>query len=556
MRTLHLSLLLASVAGARVAQADEVAPAPETTAAEAISATHAAAPTPAPQAAPLPASSLARVTLLGGDNPSDTPTAAKGDNWNAWVWARARAAHVSPFALDRNGYANPLENTLQTRLRLGGVYAPLESLSVTLEGDVLAGSAAGDHTELGSQAGRVEDPLREGAPFEPLPGELRQAYVSWRTPVGELRAGRMSFRWGLGMIANDGRGEPEFGDRRRGDLIDRLAFATKPFSTISSDSWAQTTVFLGVDSIARDENADRSRGDEGYQAIGGFRWEGERASLGGLVALRGQTDRVEAGERDRRATLHAMLSDVTGKWVAWSGSEGERLTIEGEVATVRGRTTRTLFEATNADGASIVTAGVVARSTVEIPSWNLMARGEVGHATGDRDPYDATVRTFSFDPDYKVGLLLFDPVVRRVLARAVDRAADPELVLVPQAGLRFLDTQGSVTNATYGNLVVRVRPGGGFDLRAGFLVARTPEGILDPYESAANGGYGVDGKGRPAGPAGLGKELDGAVRYTLPIDGVTARVLVDGAVLFPGASLFVTNESAITLARAGFDVAW
>jgi hypothetical protein len=338
--------------------------------------------------------------------------------------------------------------------------------------------------------------------------------------------------------------------------MDRLVFATKPFAKISGDSWAQTTLFLGVDAIARDENADRSRGDDAYQAIGGFRWEGDRASLGGLVALRGQTDRVEAGERDRRATLHAMMTDVTGKWVAWSGDEGARFTIEGELAAVRGRTTRTLFEATNADGATIETAGVVARATWEKPAWWLSARGEVGHATGDRDPYDATVRTFSFDPDYKVGLLLFDPVLRRVLARAMDRAADPELVLVPQAGLRFLDTQGSVTNATYGNLVVRVRPGGGFDLRAGFVVARTPEGILDPYESAANGGYGVDGKGRPAGPAGLGKELDGAVRYTLPLEGVTARLLVDGAVLFPGASLFVTDTNALTLARAGVDVAW
>ena len=556
MRTLHLSLVLASFATASLARAEEptepvkeaVALAPESAP---LAPGAAAAPaTPATPATPL------RVALLGGDNPSEAASSPKGESWNAWVWARARAAQVSPFVLDRNGYANPLENTVQTRLRLGGAYAPIESLSVTLEGDMLAGQAAGDRTDLGSQAGRIDDPLREGAAFEPFPGELRQAYVSWRTPVGEIRGGRMSFRWGLGMIANDGRGEPDFGDRRRGDLIDRLVFATKPFTTISSDSWAQTTVFLGVDSIARDENADRSRGDEATQAIGGFRWEGDRASLGGLVAFRGQTDRIEAGERDRRATLHAMLTDVTGKWIAWRGDEGARFTLEGEVATVRGRTTRTLFEATRADGATIETAGAVARGTLEMPSWWLTARGEVGHATGDRDPYDATVRTFSFDPDYKVGLLLFDPVVRRVLARAVDRAADPELVRVPQAGLRFLDTQGSVTNATYGNLVVRVRPGGGFDVRAGFLVARTPEGILDPYESAANGGYGVDGNGRPAGPAGLGKELDGAVRYTLPIEGVTARLLVDGAVLFPGASLFVTGESAITLARAGFDVAW
>jgi hypothetical protein len=496
------------------------------------------------------------MTLVGGDNPSDTPSAPKADDWTAWVWARARAAAVSDFALDRTGYADPLGRTLTTRLRLGGAYAIVDDLTVTAELDALSGQAAGATSDLGTQHGRIEYAQREGVLLDPLAIDLRQAYLSWRTGVGELRGGRMSFRWGLGMIANDGRGEPDFGDRRRGDLVDRVLFATKPFSLISSDSWAQTTVFLAFDSVARDENADRSRGDEAFQAVGGARWEGDGASLGALVALRGQTDRVEAGERDRRATLDVALTDVTGKATLWKGDAGERFVLEGEAAMVRGRTTRTLFEATQAGGADVRTAGAVLRGTMEIPAWELVMRAEVGSASGDRDPYDATVRGFTFDPDYRVGLLLFDPVVRRVIARSLERATDPGIVRVPQAGARFFEPGGAVTNATYGNFVVRVRPGAGFDLRAGVLVAGANAGLVDAFETAQNGAYAADPLGRAARSSLLGTELDGAVRYTLPLEGVTARMLLDGAVLFRGEALEVVGKDAITLVRLGADVAW
>ena len=504
----------------------------------------------ADEAAPL------KVALLGGDQPSDTPTAPKGADWNAWAWLRARGSAVSAFALDRTGTPNDLEKSLQTRVRVGGVYAPAENFSITAELDALSGQAAGATNELGTLHSTTGYAQREGALLDPTSIDLRQAFVTWRTPIAEIRAGRMSFRWGLGMVANDGRGEPDFGDKRRGDIIDRVLFITKPFSRMSSDSWAQTTFFVGGDSIARDENADARRGDVALQGIAGFRWEGERASLGGLFAMRGQSDRVEPGEASRSATVHAVMSDVTGKLVAWSGEQGEKLSLEGEYAMVRGDTTRPLFEATAANGAAIHTQGFIARATYELPSSDLLVRGELGHASGDADPYDATVRSFSFDPDYRVGLLLFDPIVRRVLARSIERASDPELVRVPQAGLRFLDTQGAVTNATYGNLVARWRPLSGLDVRAGLVVARTAAGLVDPYESAARGGYATDPSGRSAEPSALGKELDGAVRYTLPIDGVGARLLVDGAVLFPSRSLDVLAASTVRMARVGIDLWW
>ena len=43
-----------------------------------------------------------------------------------------------------------------------------------------------------------------------------------------------------------------------------------------------------------------------------------------------------------------------------------------------------------------------------VPYGDLVAQVELGYASGDADPYDGTQRRFVFDPNHKVGLLLFD----------------------------------------------------------------------------------------------------------------------------------------------------
>src|SRR5581483_2423689 len=48
----------------------------------------------------------------------------------------------------------------------------------------------------------------------------------------------------------------------------------------------------------------------------------------------------------------------------------------------------------------------------------VVAQVEVGYASGDADPYDTSEKRFVFDPNHKVGLLLFDEVMRWQTARA------------------------------------------------------------------------------------------------------------------------------------------
>src|SRR5204863_515483 len=63
-----------------------------------------------------------------------------------------------------------------------------------------------------------------------------------------------------------------------------------------------------------------------------------------------------------------------------------------------------------------------------------------GYASGDGNPFDATVHNFSFNRDYKVGLILFDQVVAWQTAGIVRRATDANVVNYPSAGVDLLST--------------------------------------------------------------------------------------------------------------------
>src|SRR5262249_3229080 len=159
---------------------------------------------------------------------------------------------------------------------------------------------------------------------------------------------------------------------------------------------------------------------------------------------------------------------------------------EGEGAMIIGDTDRPYLDETR-NGAAIRAWGGVLRLRYDDPTLRLTVKSEIGYASGDNDPHDNVVRTFSFDPDYKVGLILFDQVLARLSARAADRITSPGLAAVPPSGARFIPTQGSVTNAVYANPVARLRPLPGVDLRLGYLLAWSAGDLVDPYTSAKVG---------------------------------------------------------------------
>jgi hypothetical protein len=168
-----------------------------------------------------------------------------------------------------------------------------------------------------------------------------------------------------------------------------------------------------------------------------------------------------------------------------------------------------------------------------------VAQIEVGYASGDADPYDGTERRFVFDPNHKVGLLLFDEVMRWQTARAASAAQDPLLQngTRPTPGVDLLPTNGGVAGAEYVNPTVIFRPRPWLDLKGGMLIAQTTADVVDPYRLAVQGAA-VNYRGGDAKRHDLGVELDGGAEARISLDyGLVATVGAQAGVLFPGSAL-------------------
>ncbi len=460
---------------------------------------------------------------------------------------RVRATALPGFGLDGAGASNDQQRFLETRLRVGGRYEPRDWLGLRLQLDAVNGIVAGDLTRLGTAAaeGLLDYPLDRTAFHDPV--QLRLAYATIRLPFGQLRLGQQAFSWGLGLLANDGEGEPDFGDRRGGSLVERVAFATKP-APGAGGLLGTMTVFLAGDLVWRDPNADFRKGDRAFSGVAGVRADDGLTALGLFSAVRRQTDRADANRPGEASVTTVSTTDVFAslRLAALGGERQLRLDLEG--ALIAGRSTRPFGEESQ-DGVLVLSGGGIARLRYEDPARRLSARLDLGAASGDGDSRDGTATAFAFHPDFRPGLLLSDQVLSRLSLRAIDRLADPGLLGTPPPSLRFLATQGAVTNALFMNLVARWRPVEAVELRLGYLAAAAPAGVTDPYATALEGGYPTDARGnRPS--QGLGHELDAAVRWRVPFGpGLAVRLGADAGLLLPSSGLSPVLSSPVAAAR-------
>jgi hypothetical protein len=444
---------------------------------------------------------------------------------------------------------------VETRLRVGGTWTPSDTFSLRLQFDALSGLAGGPLSRVGTTRGSdtLLYPLdRSFGAGVFLP---RLLYLTVRLPFGQLRLGQQAFSWGLGLLANDGEGEPDFGDRRSGSLVERLAFATRPASDSENPLLRALTVFVAADLVFQDPNADLLRGDLALSAVVGARTETGPLSLGVFESVRRQVDRPD----QYRPTPERSVSFVSTTDV-WASAEvaqlgaGRTVRVEGELAIIAGQSTRPFSEESLA-GAGVLSGGGLLRARYDDRALRLSARLDAGYASGDNDLRDATARAFSFHPDAKAGFILFDQVLNRASARATDRLASPELLGVPPASLRFLATNGAIVNAAFLNPVVRFRPLDTLELRLGYLLAASAADFVDPYTTAVRGGYNTNYAGALPGSPLLGHEVDLALRWRLPMPGATAlRLGADGGVLLPGAALAGLASAPILAGRVLADV--
>jgi hypothetical protein len=330
--------------------------------------------------------------------------------------------------------------------------------------------------------------------------ELRQFWISWRAPWFVLRAGQMGSHWGLGILANDGRPTPRrIGIEDQGDLSDRILLATKPFNTIYEGCWAADIVLaVGGGVVYRDENTSLRDGDLGGEALLSLFYPGQDVWAGMYVAGRFQEDAAET-------TLNVVALDLFARVEPEEGQSG--LVAAAELAYLTGKTDR-IFTSEHLSGQRVSAFGAVARAGWQFKLWGLRPVLELGYASGDPDPHDSAVTGFSFDPDYKVGLVLFDTVMRGITAMAAAEAADPERIGQPLPGTDQLASRGRVQNAVYFNPTVSLKPVEQLTVVAGFLWAFSAVEFAQSYQTFKNGGvptnpYGLTGAGRE-----LGYEVD------------------------------------------------
>jgi hypothetical protein len=392
------------------------------------------------------------------------------------------------------------------------------------------------------------------SPFSHGIADLRALHVEWRSPLGVLRAGHQQSHWGLGIVANDGDHAPVFGDYRNGDIVERVAFATRPGGARSP--WV---VALSGDLVFRDRlasllsyqvpielgpppfaSATRSEQPETRTLGGDVAWQGilaafhqdpacerecERKRVGMYAVYRTQTNRL--GD-----ALSAGFADVAARW-EWPTPDGlARVFAAGELAFAGGYTTLAR-SASRPEGHWVLQHGGAVQLGIEKrDAFRVVIEG--GYASGDANPADDTLRRFTFNPAHRVGLLLFPEVLAWHTARSASISADPRLSDRPARGAELLPSSGGVTNAAYLYPTAVVNLTRWLDVRVGGVLAVSTGDMVDPVRTTL---FGTAQNYRGGDPRArdLGLELDlGLQGRHAMAGGVVLLWGAQGAGLLPG----------------------
>jgi hypothetical protein len=188
--------------------------------------------------------------------------------------------------------------------------------------------------------------------------------------------GRMPMQWGAGILWNDGNDPLS----EYGDTADRIQFDTRVGPVFVLGAWdVNYEGFLG-------------EADDMQSATLALGYRSETAGVGLLNNYRYQTRETDyAG-----GPWQAYTGDV------WGYTELGPVRAELEGVGVFGGGNLD----TGANDLGVMAFGAMARADYHTETFGVGVEG--GLATGDSNPDDAKVRTFSFDRDHNVALLMFE----------------------------------------------------------------------------------------------------------------------------------------------------
>lgn len=401
------------------------------------------------------------------------------------------------------------------------------------------------------------------------PFDLRRLSLSWTTPYGRLKLGRVENRWGLGMVAGGRNASPSwthaFAHPGRGDNVLILAYGAK---------LGAVSLGLAGQQVLGDENAhspvlsvlsrDLTGQDEAYQGVAVVKWSPDAKRSAGAYGVYRQ-------QRDADGSfLNVLLLDAT---VDWQGSLGLadrwRLALEG--ALVTGSTNRMHSEASLnrslAQGLEPEDAqldlnafGLAAVAGLGLNKNRLNMEFEAGYASGDANGEDKQLNRFSFDAQYGVGMVLVPWFWRSLTEETVRRASDSSLSGLPPKGIGYYRSRGAVSGLTYINPRVSLSQhrNKGMALHLALLVVGLPEGSADPFWTFR--------RAAPTNPFGgatdshlLGSELDLGLTFTNTHrkGRYASRFALELAVASPGAAMADAggqSPDTLWMGRVAFDL--
>lgn len=452
---------------------------------------------------------------------------------------RSTLGGVSSFRLDDDGnrYDEQLQAGGRVRWNPSLAFGATEAVKIVGMLDV----ANGRWAPTLSIDPVVQEILDRGQPPTPRFRTIdpRELYVQWTSRAGQLRVGQMAFGWGQGLVSNDGNnmdrfGDMQFGDDGDGSIVERILFATKPFSTLGGVG-EEIVVALAADLVYRDPNASLVDGDLAGQGIFSMRWTPRASPLswvGGYAAYRRQRSADDGDITVGDDNLEVGVVDIAGQGIRWMTPKVALLGAFESVL-VAGRST---FPRDEFDQHRVLQAAATTRGYVGDPNtW--LAGFDAGWLSGDGDPYDDEVNNFQAAPGYTAGLVLFSSVLGWQTARSEQRAIDPDLTAVPPNGTQYIPSRGRVTNVVYAHPKARYAFAERFEVWGGPLFAASAVPWVDPYTTQLGGGTARNSVGGSTERQYLGTELDLGLRARYDFKNLWMQAGLQGGVLLSGPSL-------------------
>jgi hypothetical protein len=449
---------------------------------------------------------------------------------------RTWATYVTPFSVSPDDSVEWDEGfTLMERVRPSASFGGRD-LSLHLEGDLFYERMVGDYPQAGSSATRFPpETVVEPESFYP-----RQLFLQWKSPAGIFRLGHQLSDWGLGISSNGGieDGMELFSHQVFGDTVERFIYITAPLALskkLKSKAWVKNLrLAIGTDLIYRDESAFLLKGDLATQQFVTLNWVAPTWQVGGIFIWRMQRDAPKDG---KRAYTDVAIFDLTGKMAIPLGRDKLKLVGAFELAYIDGETNKAKSW-NGPEGLDVSTFAIVGEVGLEVVPARLTVKALGGYLSGDGDQDDDTLYRYRFDPNFNVGLILFDHYLAGMTAAAMDRAMDPDHAQTPPPGLKGLPTNGALENAAY--VAPTLVYGGERGLAAAVmaLFAWSAKANSSPYETFAAGGAPTGYRGAATEERRyLGTEIDAALRYRLNVaDFVTIELKAEGGILLPGSA--------------------